>query len=110
MDSQLVTFNTLGQPLIYRPEQAGQPASLDGYPIHWVEVLPAYSTAANASASPILFGDMSYGYLGMRRDVDVQTSRDVFFATDEIGIRALERFDVNLMANAALAAIRTAAA
>jgi len=110
-DSQLVTFNTIGQPLIYRPEQGpGQPATLDGYPIHWVDVIAPYSTVPNAGAVPVLFGDMSYGYLGMRRDSEIMASRDVYFATDEIGIRALERFDVDLMATDALAAIRLAVA
>jgi HK97 family phage major capsid protein len=110
MDSLLVTFNTLGQPLIYRPEQGGQPATLDGYPIHWVGVLPPYGTIAQASATPVLFGDLTYGYLGLRREIDVQTSRDVYFATDEIGIRVLERFDIHLMADDAAAAVQLAAA
>lgn len=110
MDSLLVTFNTINNPLIYQPERNGQPATLDGYPIHWVGVMPSYSTVANASAMPVLFADLTYGYLGVRDDIRIQTSLDVYFATDEIGIRALERFDVNLMANGAAAVLQLAAA
>jgi len=74
-----------------------------------VSVLPAFGTAPNASATPVLFGDLTYGYLGLRSEIDGQTSRDAYFTTDEIGLRALERFDVNLMANAAMAVLQLAA-
>jgi len=100
---------TMDSLLIYRPEQAGQPATLDGYPIHWVSVLQGFGTVATPAATPVLFGDLTYGYLGLRRELDVQTSRDVYFTTDEIGVKALERFDINLMADAALAVIQLAA-
>jgi hypothetical protein len=41
--------------------------------------------------------------------LSVEISRDVYFTTDEIGIRALERFDVEAMAVDAMAAIQLAA-
>src|ERR1051325_7855548 len=43
MEGLLVTFNTLGQPLIYMPARGGAPATLDGYPIRWVGVLQPYT-------------------------------------------------------------------
>jgi len=40
----------------------------------------------------------------------VETSRDVYFATDELAMRALERIDFELMAVDAVSALLTAAA
>jgi HK97 family phage major capsid protein len=110
MEALLVTFNTLNQPLIYRPAQGGQPASLDGFPIRWVGVMQAYSAAAAPSTFPAVFGDLSYWYLGERGAPRVETSREVYFATDEIGMRAVERIDVQAMAPDAMSALETAAA
>src|SRR5207249_11966236 len=46
---------------------AAQGATLDGFPIRWVDVLPAYSTGVNVSKVFTLFGDLSYQYsLGVR--------------------------------------------
>ena len=42
-------------------------------------------------------------------DIRIETSADVFFATDEIAVRALERFHVELMATDALAVVQLAA-
>jgi hypothetical protein len=52
---------------------------------------------------------MSYWYFGERASVSIETSREVYFATDELAVRALERFTVQLMANDAVAAIQLAA-
>ena len=104
----LVTFNTLGTPLIYIPEGAGREATLDGYPVRWVDVLPIFDPSAHASQGQVVFGDASYHYLGERGLPSVMTSLDVFFSSDEIGLRALERFTTGLMADKALAALYTA--
>lgn len=108
MDALLCTFNTLNQPLIYRRDASG--ASLDGFPIRWVGVMQPYSTKAAASAYLAFFGDLSYWYLGERGAPRVETSREVYFATDEIGMRALERIDVEPMAPDAMSALETAGA
>lgn len=84
-------------------------ASLDGFPIRWVDVLPAYSTSNNASKVFALFGDVSYNYLGIRGGMRFDVSRDVYFATDEIGIRALQRLTIGKMATGAVAGLITAA-
>jgi len=110
MDALLVTFNTIGQPLIYRPQQGNQPATLDGFPIHWIGVSQAYSTGAAPSAFLAFFGDLSYWYLGERGQPRVEVSREVFFATDELAMRALERIDVEAMAIDAMTTLQTAAA
>jgi HK97 family phage major capsid protein len=84
-------------------------ASLDGFPIRWVDVLPAYSTGSNTSKVFALFGDVSYQYLGLRGGMRFDVSRDVYFATDEIGIRALERLTTGKMATGAVGGLITAA-
>jgi len=83
--------------------------TLDGFPIRWVDVMPAYSTSANVSKVFVLFGDASFQYLGIRAGIRFDTSREAGFTTDEILIRALERFTIGLMANGAVAGLETAA-
>jgi HK97 family phage major capsid protein len=109
MEALLVTFNTIGQPLIYRPGTGSTPPTLDGFPIRWVGCLQPYSTAAAASKFVALFGDLSYWYLGERGTPRIEASREVYFATDEVAMRALERIDVEAMAIDAMAALQTAA-
>ncbi|MCX6915755.1 MAG: phage major capsid protein [Verrucomicrobia bacterium] len=89
-DSLFVTYNTSATVVPYQRQPDGS-AKLDGYEVVWVSTMPVYSTAANASAYPVYFGDLSWWYFGERLALSVETSRDVYFATDEIGIRALER-------------------
>ena len=103
----LCTFNASGD----KPYQANgvQGATLDGFPIRWVDVLPAYSTSVNVSKVFMLFGDLSFQYLGVRGGVRFDTSADAAFATDEILIRALERFTIGLMATGAVSGLETAA-
>lgn len=108
MEALLVTFNTLNNPLIYQRQNGASPATLDGFPIHWVGVMQAYSTKAAASAYLAFFGDLSYWYLGERGTPRVETSREVYFATDEIGMRAIERIDVEALAPDAMSALETA--
>jgi HK97 family phage major capsid protein len=107
MDALLVTFNTLGAPLVYN--RNGMNATLDGYPIRWTGVHQAYSTAAAASAHLASFGAFSYTYLGERGQPRVESSREVYFATDEIALRALERIDIEQMATDSMSALLAAA-
>jgi HK97 family phage major capsid protein len=110
MEALLVTFNTLNNPLIYQRMNGTNPATLDGFPIHWVGILQPYATTAAASAFLAMFGALSYWFLGERGAPRIEVSREVFFATDEIAMRALERIDVEAMAIDAMSALRTAAA
>ena len=71
--------------------------------------MPIYDQSAHLSQYQVCFGDHSYWYFGERSGLDVQISRDVYFATDEVGIRALERFDIELMADQATAVLQLAA-
>jgi HK97 family phage major capsid protein len=109
MEALLSTYNTSATVTPYRPATGGQPATLDGFPIRWCGVMQPYGTAAAASKFLAFFGDLSYWYLGERLQPRVETSRDVYFATDEIGMRAIERIDVQAMAPDAMSALETAA-
>jgi HK97 family phage major capsid protein len=108
LEALLWTFNTIGMPYIYRPEMGGQPATLDGFPIRWIGVSQPYSTAATPGVFMSFFGDLSYWYLGERGAPRVEVSREVFFATDELAMRALERIDVEAMAPDAMTTLQTA--
>jgi len=112
----LSTFNSAGDKP-YNPiaqlGNAGQPftsgPTLDGFPVRFVDKMPAYSTSANASKVFMLFGDLSFQYLGVRGGIRFDTSSEAGFETDEILVRALERFTIGLMANGAVAGLQTAA-
>ncbi len=110
MEAKLVRFNTLNNPNVYQRSQGGQPATLDGFPIEWVPIMPTYGLSANPGAAPVHFGDPNFWYMGERASMSVETSREVFFATDEIAIRALERFDQQQMGKQSTASLVLAAA
>lgn len=84
-------------------------ATFEGFPVRWVGVLPVYDQSNHASQVQGAFGDMSYWYFGERNSVSIETSREVYFATDELAVRTLERFTVQLMANDAVSALQLAA-
>lgn len=110
LEALLVTFNTIGAPQIYVPQQGGKPATLDGWPIYWIGVSAANTGLAAPSTFIAFFGDLSFVYLGERGSVRVEVSKEVFFATDELAMRALERIDVEIMAIDAMSALQAAAA
>jgi len=85
-------------------------ASLDGFPIEWVDTLPALNTADTASTAFGGFGEPSYSYLGVRGGLRFDTSKEAGFTTDEILVRALERFTLGHMAADHFAIIRTGTA
>lgn len=89
--------------------QGANGATLDGFPVRWINKLPVNSTDAIASTVVSVFGDMSYWYLGLRGAMRLDTDRSVFFANDQIGVRALERFTVNEMATEHMSGLLTAA-
>lgn len=89
-------------------------ATFDGFPIIWVDVLPALSTSAAASTISILFGDASYNYLGDRMMPEIALSEQALWTTDEVAVRFLERISVLLLASQsgagrAIAGLKTAA-
>ncbi|MEN6533039.1 MAG: phage major capsid protein [Bryobacteraceae bacterium] len=108
MESLFVTYNTSATVVPFQRRPDGT-ATLDGYEVVWINTMPIYQTTANASAYQIYFGDLSWWYFGERLALSVETSRDVYFATDEIGIRALERIDIHQMGQSSSAALQLAA-
>ena len=82
-------------------------ASLDGFPIRFVDVMPVYSTDDTSGVGFGLFGDVSYQYLGIRRGMEMATSKEAGFSTDEILVRFLERFTIGKMATGAVCVIVT---
>ena len=108
MEQLLVSFNTSATVTPYIRTADGS-ATLDGFPVTYVNVMPVYTTAATINAYQVFFGDLSWWYFGERMAMSVETSRDVYFATDEIGIRALERIDIHQMGQLSSAALQLAA-
>lgn len=106
-EQAFATFNASGD----KPYQANglNGATLDGFPIRWLDVMPAYSTSNNVSTVFGLFGDVSFQYLGVRGGIRFDTSTEAGFTTDEILVRALERCTTGLMATGAVGGIQTAA-
>jgi HK97 family phage major capsid protein len=81
----------------------------DGWPVRWIGVSQPYSANVVAPSTPLaFFGDLSYWYLGERGTPRVEISREVFFQTDELAMRALERIDIETMAIDAMATLMTA--
>jgi len=81
---------TIGSPADYA---AGPRPIFRGYPVEFVNVMP--KVAANSQICAIL-GDLRAGaFFGERRALRIDRSRDVYFTTDQIGIRGTERIAVN---------------
>lgn len=108
-EAALVAFNNNTNGIVYVRGTAGSPATLDGFPIVWVPDMPAYSTSTSASLVHVLFGDASYNYLGIRGAMRYDTSREAGFTTDEVLVRALERFTIGKMATDCVAGLRNSA-
>lgn len=106
-EALLVSFNTSATVVPYQRGQGGVGASLDGFPIRWINTMPVFSTSAAVSTCHVLFGDVSYNYLGVRGAMRFDTSMDAAFTTDEILVRALERFTIGKMATTAVAGLVT---
>ena len=106
-EQKLCGFNSAGD-MPYQAN-AAQGATLDGFPVRWVEAMPAYSTSANAGKVFALFGDLRYQYLGVRGGFNFAISEHAAFETDEVLVRALERFTIGLMATGAVAGLITPA-
>ena len=106
-EAKLTAFNTYPNFIVFKNE--GGRATLDGWPIRWIGVSESYKETASASAAIAFFGDLSFWYLGERGTPRIEMSREVFFATDELALRALERIDVQALAVDAMATLKTAA-
>jgi HK97 family phage major capsid protein len=84
--------------------------TLDGWPIRWVGPLQSFTTDARPETYNVVFGDLSYWYMGERGQTRIEASKDYFFNTDELALRALEAIDINEMVVDAVATLQTGAA
>ncbi len=107
MEPLLRGFNKYPNFIVFTNEN-GKPM-FDGWPVRWIGVGATNNGNAQPAAFAAFFGDLTYWYLGERGAVRVEVSKEVFFATDEIAMRALERIDVEAMAVDAMAALQLAA-
>ena len=83
---------------------------IDGWPVRWIGVSAVNDNTAQAEAFATFFGDLSYWYLGERGQTRIEVSKEVFFATDELAMRALERIDTQALAVDAMATLQLGAA
>jgi len=68
-----------------------------GYPVMLSQSMPASLTADYSDVAMLLFGDFRMGSLmGTRRDIQLMVLEERFSEYDQIGIRATERFDINV--------------
>ena len=107
MEPMLRSFNKYPNFVIFTNEN-GKPM-FDGWPVRWIGVGAVNDGTARAGQFAAFFGDLSFWYLGERGSVRVEISKEVFFASDELAMRALERIDVEAMAVDAVAALQLGA-
>ena len=107
LEPLLRSFNKYPNFVVFTNEN-GKPM-FDGWPVRWLGISAVNNQQAAASQYAAFFGDLSYWYLGERGAVRVEVSKEVFFATDELAMRALERIDVEAMAIDAMAALQLGA-
>jgi HK97 family phage major capsid protein len=102
------SFNTIGSPAIfdYRPDGV---ATLDGFPIVWTEVLQPYITTAAANTIIAAFGNLRFYWFGEHGSPRIDSSQDVYFANDQIGVRFIEEIDFDYNALDSMACLITAA-
>ena len=84
---------TAGVANIFEILSPNKSKNLLGYPVEFVPCMP--STEANSQICAIL-GDLNFGaYLGERRQITIEQSRDVLFQKYMNAFMATERIDVN---------------
>ena len=72
-----------------------------------MDTLPPYLTTDVLSTVHILFGDLSYMYLGVRGGPRIDTSKEAGFTTDSLYVRGVERMTTGLMATGAVSGLIT---
>jgi HK97 family phage major capsid protein len=107
-ETALPAFRTPAEQFCYQRLPDGS-AVLDGYPIIWTDVLPAYGTGVAADNPIAVFGAMSFWWMGEHGTPRLDTSEHVFFQNDQLAIRFIEEIDFDYAANDATAALITAA-
>jgi HK97 family phage major capsid protein len=89
---------------------SASPPRLDGYPVIFTGIMPLFDDQPHPGQVQIAFGDMSYWTLGIRQDVTMRISRALSNNLDELRVLPVERFDIGLLGDKAVAALQLAAA
>ena len=90
--------STTGEYLWQPALAAGQPDSLLGYPVEESAGMPDIA----ASATPIIFGDLSYYTIAERGTRNIQRLGELYAANGQVGFRVYERLDAAVMLSAAI--------
>jgi len=76
---------------------AGVQKQFLGYPVRISQVMPSGAATDYTGAVMLLFGDLSMACaFGDRRSVRLQRANELYAATDQIGLFATERIDINV--------------
>lgn len=68
-----------------------------GYDVVFVQTMTSALTGTTGVTGGVYFGDLRQGIaLGSRRGLSIDMSKDFKFDTDQLAIRGIERFDVNV--------------
>lgn len=73
--------------------QAGEPATLNGFPIIESEFFPDNNTTAGSATPLILFGDLTDYWIVDRKDLSVQRLDEKYAEYDQIGYKLRKRMD-----------------
>jgi HK97 family phage major capsid protein len=107
-EAKLRNFNTLEDKCFdYRPDGV---ATLDGFPIRWVEVLQPCTTNAAAATPLAVFGKLKFWLFGTRGAPRIDTSEHAYFLNDLLATRFIEELDFDYLSIEAAAVLKTAAA
>jgi len=88
--------NALGGNSI-RDVAEGVPPMFMGYPVRFVQVMNSTLTAQTSTDGLCYFGSLAQAaMLGTRGGIQLQTSEDRYFEYDQLAVRGIERFDVNV--------------
>ena len=96
---------TFGSPF---KASGGEVETLWGYPITWLNIMPSNNLSSQAATPFVLFGDPYYFGLGDRRQISVKMSDQLYFDSDQIAMRAIERCDTQLLDDNAVVRLITA--
>ncbi|HZR19148.1 MAG TPA: phage major capsid protein [Verrucomicrobiae bacterium] len=108
-ETRLPAFRTETEPNVYQRLPDGT-AMLDGYPIVWTDTMTPYGTADSADQPLVVFGAISFWWMGEHGHPRIDPSEHVWFANDQLAVRFIEEIDFDYAAPDATAALLTAAA
>lgn len=73
--------------------QAGQPATVNGFPVMESEFFTDYNASGTTDDPLMLFGDWSYYWIVMRKAFGIQVLDQLYAAEDKVGYKLRARYD-----------------